>query len=434
MNPKIFKILYFPSSNLEDNNANAEKFVIQDKDDKYLIYIPMKGICVHVNKDFVDLLESNNEVVKKFLKFSKSVPFLSIPKNNDQLTTIDLSLTSNCNMRCKYCYVSGGDAPEYMQWSTAKTAINYAIKHSGNKLVLNFQGEGEPTLAFNLMKNCYSYAKQKCDAQGKNFKVSLTTNGVINQDVINWLEKIKSNLILSVSFDGLPDLQNAQRPLKDGSPSYEVVTKNMRYLKEKGVNFTVLVTVTRQGIKHMPAIVQHLHELKIDSVSFGSVLETGRCKKNKITGSLNSTSDFLKQIVSSHEVAKKFNIDISVLSGPTDLKEGCYATNPGFVVTTKGYISACPAVTNPDNPASKIFMYGKIEKESIEIDNQKIQYLQSRTISNTDVCKDCFAKWQCGGGCPVQYFRKHGSIFVPVKDNGCKLTKNFLKYLLTNSY
>lgn len=150
------------------------------------------------------------------------------------VTNIGLFLAQECNMRCVYCY---GDAGTYgggglMDEATALRAVDWLIAHSGSvkRLSLGFFG-GEPLLNFPLMRVVVPYAKQEAAKAGKTIFISITTNGsLLTDEVIAFIRD--EDIKVLISFDGPPEIQNHQRPFKDGSGSYDSVKANIGKLRQ----------------------------------------------------------------------------------------------------------------------------------------------------------------------------------------------------------
>jgi sulfatase maturation enzyme AslB (radical SAM superfamily) len=72
---------------------------------------------------------------------------------------------------------------------------------------IRFYGPGEPTQEFELMRQITDYARQK---GGDAVTTELQTNGAFSPKVREWI--LENLNIVWVSFDGMPDIQNKQRP------------------------------------------------------------------------------------------------------------------------------------------------------------------------------------------------------------------------------
>ena len=99
-----------------------------------------------------------------------------------------------------------------------------------------------------------------------------------------------------------------------------------------------------------------------------------------------------------------------------------------FAVCADGSISVCPCVSSPLDPEYYNYVYGKTTKQGVEIDEQRLHYMLSDNVNSQTLCKYCFAKWNCGGGCINERIRNNGQ----QRNEYCQFVRNFLKYTLAN--
>jgi len=138
------------------------------------------------------------------------------------LMSIMLNTTNECNFGCPYCFTTKN--PERMTIDTAKAIIEWGIKNHNRELGvlhLNWFG-GEPTLEYErLIKPVMQWA----DVKGYEVDWGLTTNcSLLTEEMLSFFESHKLGILCSI--DGTPEVQNKNRPLKDGRPSWPVIQKN----------------------------------------------------------------------------------------------------------------------------------------------------------------------------------------------------------------
>lgn len=153
-----------------------------------------------------------------------------------------LNVTENCNMRCKYCYVS--EAYKYtrnrtgamMSEKTAIESLDYffglvdevAKFNPGKKCAITFYG-GEALLNFEVIKKSIEYAKENCPVTPM---FNITTNGtLLYGDKVDYL--VENNVAISVSLDGVEDEHDRNRVDVAGAGTFEVIVNNIKKLKEK---------------------------------------------------------------------------------------------------------------------------------------------------------------------------------------------------------
>ena len=105
-----------------------------------------------------------------------------------------LHIAHSCNLNCSYCFASQGKyhgERALMSFEVGKRALDFLIEHSGTRrnLEVDFFG-GEPLMNFQVVKDLVAYARSIEKEKGKNFRFTLTTNGVlVDEDVIEFANR-----------------------------------------------------------------------------------------------------------------------------------------------------------------------------------------------------------------------------------------------------
>lgn len=182
-----------------------------------------------------------------------------------------LNITSGCNLSCSYCYAdtkSGGA----MDRDTAFAAVEFLLRESGSlpTVSLSFLG-GEPLLHFHLVQTVIEYAERRAKESGKNVSFSLTTNGTLLAPVlVEYLDRHRVGI--TVSLDGPPSVQDAQRPLRGGGGSFARLEPRVRELlaKPRPRPVGARVTLTRASAHVLP-LYRFLRGLGFTEVGFSPV-------------------------------------------------------------------------------------------------------------------------------------------------------------------
>ncbi|MDE7171146.1 MAG: radical SAM protein, partial [Oscillospiraceae bacterium] len=147
-----------------------------------------------------------------------------------------LHVSHDCNLRCQYCFASTGDFGTghrmTMDIETAKKAIDFVVERSGNRrnIEVDFFG-GEPLMAMDTVKATVEYARSIEKERGKNFRFTITTNGVLlNDENIEYINREMSNAVLSL--DGRPEVNDRMRKTVSGGGSYDVILPKFQKLVE----------------------------------------------------------------------------------------------------------------------------------------------------------------------------------------------------------
>ena len=100
-----------------------------------------------------------------------------------------LHVAHTCNLNCSYCFAAQGKfhgETGLMSFETGKRALDFLVEHSGTRhnLEVDFFG-GEPLMNFEVCKQLVAYARSIEKQYDKNFRFTLTTNGIgITDEVI----------------------------------------------------------------------------------------------------------------------------------------------------------------------------------------------------------------------------------------------------------
>jgi len=158
-----------------------------------------------------------------------------IDKINNNLGMLQLEVTENCNLRCRYCVYDQffrekrNHANVSMTEEIARKAIDYLKNHSRkvDKVVISFYG-GEPLLKYNLIKSTVSYAKSQIK---KKIHFSMTTNAtLVNKEIASFLST--ENFSVFVSLDGPEDIHDSWRKDKKGGGSFKRTLKGLCILND----------------------------------------------------------------------------------------------------------------------------------------------------------------------------------------------------------
>jgi len=153
------------------------------------------------------------------------VPKPKLPNSKKSFLTLILNRT--CNMRCIYCFAEGG-GKEVISKKCIRAALRKLIKPETEEILITFFG-GEPTLCYEEIvftvneANKYPVKKQ----------FAISTNGVMGKKMLYFL--IKNNFAFNLSMDGLPEVQNKQRPLISGAPSSKIVESTLKELVKNNI-------------------------------------------------------------------------------------------------------------------------------------------------------------------------------------------------------
>jgi len=332
-------------------------------------------------------------------------------------TSVTLFPTSDCGLRCIYCYASAGVRAKVMDFSVAKTAINLiignAVKLKKKTVSMSFHGGGEPLYGSSgkLVHDIVVYAKKLANTRKLRISFSCATNGVLSVRQLAWaVENIDR---LNVSVDGPPDIQDIQRPLKTGSKSSPFVKRTLAFLEEHKVNYGVRATITKLSVNRLTEVVEYISRMAPSArIHIEPLFSCGRCAT---TGAEAPSADsFVKAFVFAKAYAKKLGKLLYNSGASMDRCDEyfCGASRGNFCVTPWGDVTSCYEVSLPSDERAPIFFFGAYDPstKTFSFNEKKLAKLRERRVSNILSCKDCFMKFACAGDCPAKSVSTSGSL------------------------
>ncbi|MGN1452256.1 MAG: thioether cross-link-forming SCIFF peptide maturase, partial [Eubacteriales bacterium] len=174
-----------------------------------------------------------------------------------------LHIAHTCNLNCSYCFASQGKYHgdrAVMSFEVGKRALDFLVENSGTRrnLEVDFFG-GEPLMNFDVVRQLVAYARSVEKAAGKNFRFTLTTNGVlIDDDVIDFANREMSNVVLSL--DGRKEIHDRYRVDYAGNGSWEKIVPKFQKLvaARNGKNYYMRGTFTHANPDFLKDIQQML--------------------------------------------------------------------------------------------------------------------------------------------------------------------------------
>lgn len=195
---------------------------------------------------------------------------------------ITFIVTEDCNLVCKYCYITGKNSKNKMSFETAKKAIDFILNHREDfpegSVIWEFIG-GEPFLEIELIDQICDYIKQEMFRLNhpwfNNYRFSFSSNGLLysTPEVQNYIKKNKNNLSIGLSVDGNKTKHDLQRIKPDGSGSYDEIVKNVPLWLLQFPNSGTKATFSSADLPHLKDSVISLYELGINPIAANVIFE-----------------------------------------------------------------------------------------------------------------------------------------------------------------
>lgn len=339
---------------------------------------------------------------------------------------ISFFLTTKCNLCCRYCYnrderkkLEDEHKEHTIDLEIAKAGIDWYFNNNDSRHI-RFYGPGEPTQEFEILKTITDYA-QKHKNRGKDVTVEIQTNGIFTKDIRDWI--LDNMNIIWLSFDGMPEIQNYNRPLNPlfkklftGKSSAEVLENNVKWLIKNRGNRNLMigarVTITDQTIEKQKEMVDYFFDLGIRHVwTNPEFYEVGRipvCQDEiKQKGFHFDMDRYVECYFEAYNYANKKNLfwgSFLTVNFDGESPYNCRCCDPKSAphLTPDGYISACDMVLlGAEAYHMSPFIVGKWDSEKKEFIwyEDKVKALNERKSTNIVHCQRCPAKYHCGGYC-----------------------------------
>ena len=340
------------------------------------------------------------------------------PIKSNEVKALCLHVSHDCNLRCRYCFADEGayhSVREVMSFETAKAAIDFLIRESGKRKVLevDFFG-GEPLMNLDVVKRTVYYAKEQGAKAGKKFLFTTTTNGLLLDDeTIRFFNEEMENVVLSL--DGRKEVHDAVRKTVNGKGSYDAVIERIKkFVKARGdKHYYVRGTFTAKNLDFAEDVL-FLADNGFDSISLEPVvtdipdLQIKEEHLPAIEREYERLCDAYVQREAEGDPFLFFHFHIDLEGGPCLQKRvsACGAGNEYFSVVPNGDIYPCHQFAGDKN-----FKMGSVFEGMID-PALRAKFADSCLFTRKK-CGDCFAKFICSGGCSANNYHYCGDIEEP---------------------
>ena len=337
-----------------------------------------------------------------------------------------LHIAHTCNLNCSYCFASQGKyhgERAVMSYEVGKRALDFLMENSGTRrnLEVDFFG-GEPLMNFQVVKDLVAYARSVEQERGKNFRFTLTTNGVlVDDEVIDWANRECSNVVLSL--DGRKEIHDRFRVDYAGKGSWEkIVPKFQRFVEKRGGrDYYMRGTFTHANPDFLKDI-QTMLDLGFNELSMEPVVcakgDPSALTEEDLAIVMDQYEKLAQLMLEKDKEGKPFTfyhymIDLS--GGPCIYKRisGCGSGTEYMAVTPWGDLYPCHQFVGEER-----FRLGNIWDG---VTNREVQgeFAACNVYAHPE-CRDCWARLYCSGGCAANAYHATGSV-TGVYEDGCKL-------------
>jgi len=339
-----------------------------------------------------------------------------------------LHIAHDCNLKCLYCFAEEGEyhgARSLMSFDVGKKAIDFLVAHSKKRrnLEIDFFG-GEPLMNFDVVKEIVTYAKSIEQKFNKNFRFTITTNGVLlNEDNMDFINEHMYNVVLSC--DGRKDVHDYMRPTGNKKGSYDVIMPKFKELIQKRgqKSYYIRGTFTHHNLDFSKDVL-HMADEGFDLISVEPVVAPLDASYAILPEDIQLLLKEYEDLATTMSKRRKegsdftfFHFMVDLSGGPCVAKRltGCGAGFEYLAVTPQGDLYPCHQFVGMEQ-----FKMGTVESG---VTNLTLQTeFKSCNVYAKEECQACWAKFYCSGGCSANAYNYHGSI-QSVYEMGCDLER-----------
>ena len=349
-------------------------------------------------------------------------------KSGNIIKALCLHVAHTCNLNCAYCFASQGNYHgdrAVMSFEVGKRALDFLVENSGNRtnLEVDFFG-GEPLMNWQVVKDLVMYARSIEKEKGKNFRFTLTTNGVlVDDDVIEFANKEMHNVVLSL--DGRKEIHDAVRVDYAGNGSWErIVPKFQKFVEARGDREYYMRGTFTHANPDFTKDINEMLRLGFNKLSMEPVVcapdDAAALTQEDLPVVLEQYEILAKDMLEKEKEGKPYTFYhymIDLKGGPCIYKRisGCGSGTEYMAVTPWGDLYPCHQFVGDEK-----FLLGNVFDGVTNNDIR--EEFRSCNVYVRPECKDCWAKLYCSGGCAANAYHATGSI-RGIYEYGCTLFK-----------
>lgn len=342
-----------------------------------------------------------------------------------------ICVSEKCQLRCTYCaFDSKEKGLSIVTMDQVKPFVNFLVSNlimrrlanaSGDEVLdIYLAGGGEPTYDWQRLVEIVEYIKYMSLRHSFRYTLGLTTNCILDEEQLKYL-KDNFNLI-TVSFDGLPELQDKNRIFPGGTGTFKKVHHSLKYFAEFNVPVVMRSTIWPSDYCRLDEIADYVFNEypNVTLLDVEPINSRGRAAKSKNDTIEKDYVDYYletKKRLSAIGMGDKFVCGKFKDNVASFLCGTSYGKNPWLL--PNGNVVTC--IDAKDKAAVVATVHDGILEKKIFNDNILEIYLNKR-----ESCKECFALHFCGGGCPLRYVNKEEG---KNNDKECAMIRKYWMYI-----
>lgn len=353
-----------------------------------------------------------------------------------------LHITNKCNLRCKYCYANGGSyklEEGIMDEHVAKQALDSFFGEADSIGLVQLFG-GEPTMNLPLIEYVCEYVKKENERRRQNTQIGIVTNGTnVTEEFIRLIKEY--SLFVTVSYDGIPEINDKLRVYQNGIGTSDTILKNIKKLREETGQPSMLEITYNQnhldaGISIMDLtrrIHKNIGEIPLHIVPAGGGLT---CDYSISDWSMfgEAVDDIFKEVKDYADLQiKGFNLLLRLAGNLLSRQYSKYLCDAGikaFSVSHTGDVYPCFIMNGKDelkmgNVSDKNFF----QKEAYK---RVVQKFERNNKETKEECKNCFARYSCYECIGLNYLET-GDVFQ-LSNRVCDMVRDMTERIIVGLY
>ena len=383
-------------------------------------------------QDVANAMEEIQELTDKDMLFTTDIYENAIEQFSEHhepvVKALCLHIAHDCNLACRYCFAEEGEYHghrELMTYETGKQALDFLIANSGSirNLEVDFFG-GEPLMNWQVVKDLVRYGREQEKIHNKNFRFTLTTNGVLlNDEIMEFVNQEMGNVVLSI--DGRKEVHDHMRPFPKGAGSYDLILPKFKKFAESRHQdkYYVRGTFTHYNLDFSKDVLS-LADQGFKQISVEPVVAPDEAdyaiRREDLPQIFEEYDALAKEMIKREKEGNGFNFFhfmIDLTGGPCVYKRlsGCGSGTEYLAVTPWGDLYPCHQFVGTEQ-----FLMGNVW-EGIKTPEIQKEFRHCNVYTKEE-CKKCFARFYCSGGCAANSFNMHGTI-NSTYEIGCELQR-----------
>ncbi|SNT17819.1 uncharacterized protein SAMN05446037_10489 [Anaerovirgula multivorans] len=365
---------------------------------------------LEIFKDYYSKGVIGNRVLKEFND-------TTLTDTQNVVSSLTLDLTYRCNMNCTYCFAEGGSygqKSQDMSLAVAIKSVKALLETPSKKVHVNFFG-GEPLLMITMIRQIIEYGNKLSEDLNKKITYGMTTNGLLlTKEIIEFCNI--NNVGIMISCDGLKEIQDKMRPLKNGGGSFAILERKMKLLNSLRLRTTVRGTIVKRSLGRLKDTYTHFIKHGFSNIHFASV-STPSC--NSYGLDVVDYIEYFKELCTLepiiYEELRKNGVSrlgylkyaFDILDNKHIKRNYCGAGSSSLTVSPEGNCYDCHRMVGKESS-----YLGNILDENF-MNNHAKAHLNNLLEES---CRSCLAVSFCKGGCYAEKATQSHEIWNAICD------------------